>query len=182
MAVYVAVLRAINVGGTGKLPMKELKTACEEAGLARVSTYIASGNLVFDCSGSAAQAKAIVASVLRDRFNLSKNHTIIRTPDDLADALAANPFPDAAADRPSQLLLHFLDEEAAPGAVEALTAYCGPERIHLDGLHLYVDFVEGAGRSKLTPAFLDKALKVPATTRNWNTSRTLLEMALALQS
>ena len=52
MAVFIALLRAVNVGGTGKLSMKELKAACEAAGLQNVSTYIASGNLVFesDCT------------------------------------------------------------------------------------------------------------------------------------
>lgn len=49
---YVAVLRAVNVGGTGKLPMKDLKTLCVDAGFHDIETYIASGNVVFGADGS----------------------------------------------------------------------------------------------------------------------------------
>jgi len=177
MSVFIAVLRAVNVGGTGKLPMKELKAACEAAGLRQVSTYIASGNLVFAHDGAADQAQAIIAAILRDQFGLTKNHTIIRTPDALARALEANPFPDAAAERPAGLMLQFLEATPPDGAAEALAKWTGPERLHLSGDHLYVDYVAGAGTSKLTPAFLERALKVAGTARNWNTSRKLLEMA-----
>src|SRR6478735_3955744 len=47
MTTYIALLRAVNVGGTGKLPMSELKAMCEKAGFTQVRTYIASGNVVF---------------------------------------------------------------------------------------------------------------------------------------
>ena len=172
-------MRAVNVGGTGKLPMKDFKSACEEAGLLKVSTYIASGNLLFDHDGTADQAREIVTQVLRDRFGLVKNHAIIRTPDQLAKALDANPFADAAAERPKQLLLHFLGGSPPAGALEKLKALTGPERLHLDGVHLYVDFIDGVAKSKLTPAVLDRMLSVPAPARNWNTANTLLELARA---
>jgi len=48
MTRYVALLRAVNVGGTGKLPMADLKALCTELGFKRVETYIASGNVIFD--------------------------------------------------------------------------------------------------------------------------------------
>ena len=179
MAVFVAVLRAVNVGGTGKLPMKELKTACEEAGLRKVATYIASGNLVFEHDGAADRARDIVAAILRDRFGLTRNHTIIRAPGALAAAIDGNPFAEAAAGRPSRLMLHFLEAVPPEGAAEALAAWTGPERLHLAGDHLYADFVAGAAESKLTPAFLERTLKVAGTARNWNTARKLLEMARA---
>jgi uncharacterized protein (DUF1697 family) len=176
---FIAVLRAINVGGTGKLPMKDLKSACEEAGLLKVATYIASGNLVFDHDGSADTAKAIVAQILRDKFGLTKNHTIIRTPKMLADAIAANPFPDSAADHANRLLLHFLEATPPAEAAEALAAWTGPEKHHLAGDHLYVDYIAGIADSKLTTAVLDRSLRVAGTARNWNTVRKLLEMAQA---
>jgi len=177
MSVFIAVLRAVNVNGTGKVPMKELKAACEQAGLRDVATYIASGNLVFEHGGTAQQAQAIIAGILRDAFGLTKNHTIIRTPEALAKALADNPFPDAASDRPASLMLQFLEAIPPEGAAEALANWGGPERAHLSGDHLYVDYVEGAGRSKLLPAVLERMLKVAGTARNWNTSQKLLEMA-----
>ena len=181
MSVFIAVLRAINVSGTGKLPMKELKAACEEAGLAKVATYIASGNLVFESPLSADQVKELVARILREQFGLTKNHTIIRSPERLAEALAANPFAEAAAEKPAGVMLSFL--EATPpdpaGAAAALANWSGPERLLLAGDHLYIDYTTGpgAGESKLTPSFLERTLKVAGTARNWNTARKLLEMA-----
>ena len=180
MAVFVALLRAVNVGGTGKLPMAELKSACAAAGLRRVSSYIVSGNLIFESDAPAEAVKALVAGVLRDRFGLAKNHTLLRRPEDLARAIEGNPFAETAAARPNMLMVTFLDGVAVDGAGAALARYQGPERIHLAGDHLYVDYVEGIARSKLTPSFLDKALGVPATARNWNTTRKLLELARAL--
>ena len=182
MTVFIALLRAVNVGGTGKLPMPALKAACEEAGLCRVSTYIASGNVVFDTGKSAAAVKALITDLLRDRFGLTKNHTLIRTPRQLAKVIAGNPFAAAAAKRPNLLMVSFLDGPPQPGAADALAAYAGPERLHLADDHLYIDYAEGVARSKLTPAFLDRALQVPATGRNWNTTNRLLEMARALEA
>jgi uncharacterized protein (DUF1697 family) len=182
VTVFIALLRAINVGGTGKLPMKDLKAACEKAGLEHVSTYIASGNIVFASEKSATAVKSLIAGLLRDHFGLIKNHTLIRVPEDLANVIARNPFAEAAKARPNLLMVNFLDDHPPAGAAAALAAYDGLERLHLDRNHLYVDYREGVARSKLTPAFLDKALKVPATARNWNTTNKLLEMARALEA
>jgi len=181
MAVFIALLRAVNVGGTGRLPMQDLKAACEKAGLRQVSTYIASGNVVFNSDKSAAAVKGLITDLLRDQFGLAKNPTLIRTPRKLATVIAGNPFAAAAAKRPNLLMVNFLDGLPPPGAADALSAYDGPERLQLDGDHLYIDYAEGAARSKLTPAFLAKTLQVPATSRNWNTTNKLLEMARALQ-
>jgi len=58
MTRYIALLRAVNVGGTGKLPMSELKAMCCDAGFARVETYIASGNVVFESKAAPSRVKA----------------------------------------------------------------------------------------------------------------------------
>jgi uncharacterized protein (DUF1697 family) len=181
MAVFIALLRAVNVGGTGKLPMPDLKAACEEAGLERVSTYIASGNVVFKTDKPAATVKSLITQLMRDRFGLGKNHTLIRTPGGLAKVIAGNPFATAAMERPNRLMVNFLDGRPPAGFPEALAAYRGREQLRLDGEHLYIDYVEGIARSKLT-GFLDRELRVPATARNWNTTNRLLDMARALES
>ena len=183
MSVFIALLRAVNVGGTGKLPMKELKAACETAGLAKVRTYIASGNIVFESPLSADQVKELIAKILREQFGLGKNHTIIRSPEQLAAAIEANPFPDSTAVKPAGVMLNFL--EASPpdpeAADAALVQWSGGERLHLAGDHLYVDFTTGPGAAdtKLTPAYLERTLKVAGTARNWNTANKLLEIAKA---
>lgn len=58
MTTYVALLRAVNVGGTGKLPMKYLKELCEKQGFAKVRTYIASGNVIFESAKRESAVKA----------------------------------------------------------------------------------------------------------------------------
>jgi uncharacterized protein (DUF1697 family) len=181
MAVFIALLRAVNVGGTGKLPMQDLKAACTKAGLKRVATYIASGNVVFETDRSAPEVKILLTQLLRDRFGLTRNHALIRTPRSLAKVIAGNPFAAAAAERPNWLMVSFLDGLPPSGVAEALCAYQGPERLKLDADHLYIDYTQGVARSKLT-AFLGKTLKVPATGRNWSTTNRLLEMARALEA
>ncbi|HEY4405261.1 MAG TPA: DUF1697 domain-containing protein [Xanthobacteraceae bacterium] len=181
MAVFIALLRAVNVGGTGKLPMQDLKTACTRAGLKRVATYIASGNVVFETDRSAPEVRVLLTKLLRDRFGLTRNHVLIRTPHSLAKVIGGNPFAAAAAERPNWLMVNFLDDLPPSGVADALYTYQGPERLKLDRDHLYIDYVQGVARSKLTP-FLDKTLKVPATGRNWSTTNRLLEMARALEA
>ncbi|HEY3747231.1 MAG TPA: DUF1697 domain-containing protein [Gemmatimonadaceae bacterium] len=52
MPSFIALLRAVNVGGTSKLPMTHLKTMCEDAGFESVRTYIASGNVIFETAAN----------------------------------------------------------------------------------------------------------------------------------
>jgi uncharacterized protein (DUF1697 family) len=180
MSVFIALLRAVNVGGTGKLPMKDLKAACEAAGLVKVQTYIASGNLVFESPLSSGQVKELIATILAEQFGLTKNHTIIRTPEQLAAAIEAGPFADSVAVKPAGVMLQFLEAPPSdPAACGETLAKWGPERLHLAGEHLYIDYSTGPGAAdtKLTPAFLERILKVPGTARNWNTVQKLLEMA-----
>ena len=65
MPIYVALLRAVNLGGTSKLPMAELKEMCVAEGFTRVQTYIASGNVVLAAKVSASKVKAALEQRLR---------------------------------------------------------------------------------------------------------------------
>jgi uncharacterized protein (DUF1697 family) len=180
MSVFIGLLRAVNVGGTGKLPMPAFRTACEAAGLGHVSTYIASGNVVCSSDKSASCVRELIREILSERFGLPNNDPVIRTPSDLVRIITRNPFSDAAEARPNLLQVHFLDGPPSRGAEALLAGFDGPERLLLDGQHLYIDYVAGIGRSKLTPAILDKMLQVPSTGRNWNTILKLRDMAQAI--
>lgn len=167
MATCVALLRAVNVGGTGKLPMTELRAMAEALGFSAVRTYIASGNLVFGTRLAASTAKARLEAALHERFG-KPCRVLIRSADELAAAIAANPFPEAA---PNRLLVLFLD--APPdGRVLATWPVPGRERLALHGRELFVHFPDGMGPSKLRIPFADIG-----TGRNLNTVRTLLAMA-----
>ena len=169
MPVYIALLRAVNVGGTGKLPMAELRAMCEALGFAHVRTYIASGNVVFE-SGL---AEAAVKKKLEQRLEAYARKPIgavVRSVSELAAVLRANPFPDAAPDRTVAI---FLD---APPPVDALERVSGQkaEEIGLGVREIYVHYKDGIGQSKLRIA----AAKA-GTARNMNTVAKLLEMAQA---
>ena len=167
MTSYVALLRAVNVGGTGKLPMDELKALCEAAGFADVRTYIASGNVVF---GSRLAEKA-VKKALEQRLQEYAGKPVgvmVRTAAEMAAVLAANPFPEAAGNRTVAI---FLDAPPASTALQDVTGVNG-ERLVLGRREIYVHYGEGMASSRL---------KIPAakagTARNMNTIARLVDMA-----
>ena len=104
---YVAMLRAVNVSGTGKLPMAELKAIGEACGFANVRTFIASGNLLFD--SDLAEAEVETRSPARSRpISASRFPVFVRSAAEMAEVAADNPFAD---DKPSRVMAHFI---AAP--------------------------------------------------------------------
>lgn len=167
MTTFIALLRAVNVGGTGKLPMTELKAICEAAGFSNVRTYIASGNVVFDSAlTEKAVAKKLAASL--EEYAGKPVGVMVRTGPEMAAVLEANPFTDAA---PNLTFAIFLD--AAPPA-DTIDAVRGrqDEELSLGTREIYVTYPSGSGASKL---------KIPAaaagTARNINTIAKLAEMA-----
>ena len=104
MAVFVSLLRAVNVGGTGKLPMSDLKRLCETAGFRNVRTYIASGNVVAERDGSEAEAKAALEAELR-AYAGKPVGVIVRTGAEISNVVANNPFPDRSASRTVAIFL-----------------------------------------------------------------------------
>lgn len=177
MKCWVVLLRAVNVGGTGKLPMEDLKSALTSHGLENVRTYIASGNVIVDTDLDGETLRTTVNTILNTQFNISGERSIIVNLATLNRAINSNPFRDAAQQRPTMLHLHFLSSQPHANAETNLTSYKGPERLRLDGQHLYVDYINGAGTTALTGRFLETALGTTGTARNWNTVLHLAEMA-----
>src|SRR6478752_4698562 len=92
MAAFIALLRAVNVGGTGKLPMSDLKAMCETLGFTKVQTYIASGNVIFESRKSESAVKAALEAALQ-KYAGKPVGVLVRTPAELREVVAANPFP-----------------------------------------------------------------------------------------
>ncbi len=172
MTVYVALLRAVNVGGTSKLAMADLKQLGAEAGFDSPRTFIASGNLVFSSSLSGqAACKKLEASL--EQHMGKPVPVMIRTAAEMAAVAAANPFADAPGRR---VLVSFLAEPPPADALEQARGVDG-ERLALGKRVIYVDYCGRLlGRSKL---------RIPAaaagTARNMNTVWKLAEMAGELQ-
>jgi uncharacterized protein (DUF1697 family) len=167
MTSMVALLRAVNVGGTGKLPMSDLEDICEELGFGAVRTYIASGNVVFESRKSEAAIKAALEKRLA-AYAGKPVGVLVRTAAEMAQVLADNPFPKAA---PNRTMAVFLDR--APPA-DTLAGVRGQkhEEIRLGRREIYIHYGEGMGQSKLVIA----AAKA-GTARNMNTVAVLAKMA-----
>ncbi|WP_426106163.1 DUF1697 domain-containing protein [Massilia sp. TSP1-1-2] len=169
MPIYIALLRAVNVGGTGKLPMTELTSMCEKAGFTKVKTYIASGNVVFDSGASEAQVKAALEKALL-AYAGRPVLVLVRSAEEMAAVLAANPFPKAP---PNRTVAIFMDRAPAPDTADKVSGQKS-EELALGKREVYVHYGDGMADSKL---------KVPGaevgTARNMNTVAKLVAMAAA---
>lgn len=180
MPVYVSMLRAVNVGGHNRIKMAELRELCASLGFTGAQTHLQSGNAVFATPDrSAAKLGAKIEAAIERRFGL-RPRVLVRTAAQVRSAVDRFPFSGADLD-PGHLLVVFLAAAPDAAARKALAAYTGPEQIHLDGTELFVHYCNGIGRSRLTTAWIEKALKTEGTGRNLRTLRALLEMAQALE-
>ena len=185
MPTYIALLRAVNVGGTGKLPMSDFRKLLEGLGFKNVQTYIQSGNAVFEARGSAAKVGAAIAAGLEKLMGAPVD-VILRTHDELTRLIAANPFAKEAEANGALVHVGFLSGSASASAGPALQAIAEKyptrrDRYHLAGNHIYFHFPDGAGETKFTGKTVDRAIGVPVTGRNWNTVVKLHQMSKAAQ-
>ena len=168
MTVYVALLRAINVGGSGKLPMKKLAELCTGLGFGEVRTYIQSGNVVF----TSRKGEAAVRKALEPALTKALGHpadVIVRTAAEMAKVFEGNPFPEAP---PAKVGIAFLNRRLTKAALKDVVTP-GKEDVELGRREAYIHFPDGMGRSKLK---LPKAWGA-ATVRNVNTVGRLAAMA-----
>jgi uncharacterized protein (DUF1697 family) len=170
MALHLALLRGINVGGNQKVAMADLRGIFAPLGLGNARSVLQSGNLVFESDGrTAAQLESLLEAEARRRLGLTATW-FVRTAREWKAVVAANPFAEAAKNDPSHLLVLFLKQAPAPPAVRALqAAVVGREEIRVVDRQAYITYPDGIGQSRLTPAILDGKLGQRGTGRNWNT-------------
>ena len=176
MVTYIALLRGINVGGKNKLPMKDLTMLLNGLGLDSVRTYIQSGNVVFQSvQEDTAHLSREISAAINRQFGFEPLILLLRL-EEFAAAVAANPFPDAAAEPKS---LHFFFLSANPenpnlDAIGQLKAES--EEFQLLGNVFYLYAPEGIGRSRLA-ASAERLIGVPVTARNWRSVTSILDLA-----
>jgi len=167
VAAWVALLRAVNVGGTGKLAMSELKAMCDELGFTSVKTYIASGNVVFESRKSEAAIKTALEKRLEAHAGKAVG-VLVRAAAEMAQVAADNPFPKLP---PNRTMALFLDHPPPPDALAGVRGLKS-EKIRLGRREIYIHYSDGMATSKLV---------IPAaktgTARNMNTVATLAKMA-----
>jgi uncharacterized protein (DUF1697 family) len=167
MPVYVALLRAVNVGGTGKLPMTDLVAMAQSVGFRDPETCIASGNLVFESPGS----ETVVKKILEDALTAYAGKPVgvlVRTADQMMAVLAANPFPDRA---PNRTVAIFLDAPPPAHGLDDVVAPDG-EEVRAGVREIYVHYGESMARSRL-----ELAAAKSGTARNINTINRLARIA-----
>jgi uncharacterized protein (DUF1697 family) len=176
MARYVALLRGINVGGHRKVPMADLRSLAEDAGLTDARTYVASGNLVFSAERKSESAlEALLEKAIETRFGFDVD-VLVRAAEAWDEIAAANPFPEDSQAAPSKVMATIGRRPATDADVESLRPRATEnEKVARSGGVLWFYYGDGSGRSKLAAAPIQGLW----TTRNWRTVETLQAMLRA---
>ncbi len=202
MATYVALLRAVNVGGHAPLAMADLRRCLEGLGLRDVRTHLQSGNVLFTADEAPPLEYATAIEVRVERDFGPRVGVRVLSAGELARVTASNPFAAAPSDDGRALHVTFLfsaaserdfgpASEAAFGAVHQAAfdklelpaaegeeaAFVGPPALMTPVVYLCLP--QGYGRTKLNNAYFERALGAAATTRSWRTVRALADLAAA---
>jgi uncharacterized protein (DUF1697 family) len=173
MICFAVLLRAVNIGPGLRVTSADLRGAADDAGLGAARALLNSGNLVVTPGTSGVTRADDVARLVQEQLaaRLGQDVPAVGLSGRQLEAIAgANPFPAAARDHPAQLQVHvpFGDLDEA-GVARLDLANAGREVLATAVGVLYVHYVDGIGRSKLTPKVIDRAVGAPTTARNWNT-------------
>jgi uncharacterized protein (DUF1697 family) len=164
---FVALLRAVNVGGTGALRMPELVAICVAAGFSDVRTYIQSGNVVFQSRLSGTRARGVLERALEDALG-RKVDVVLRDAEAMRAVVLNNPMPDAPG---AKLAVVFSSKPVPKGIGDSVTGRVR-EQVFPSGNEVYVYYPDGMGRSKLKLPTLPGVV----TVRNLNTVAALARM------
>lgn len=179
---YIALLRGINVGTSGRIRMDALKRLLEEAGLSNVSTYIQSGNVLFDATLSEAEAREAIERALKDGAGIA-TVAVVRTASEFQAIISRNPFSAeeiaaAQAENAEGESFHACLLPAKPSAldIEKLNAIApSSDKYSVDDRTLYLLLRQSIRVSKLAQRV--QKIFPNMTVRNWNTMRTLSELS-----
>ncbi len=178
----VALLRGINVTGQKSVPMAALRELAEKLRYERPETYIQSGNLLITTGDAPEDVEAALEKAIARRFGFPVD-VMVRSSKDWKRYEKGGPFKDSEKKRPQVVYLATTKRPPVRGAVEELMSRAkGGERVALEKGVLWIDFNEGAGRSKLTPAVLDRVVGSSVTLRNFRTVQKIAEMIHAREA
>jgi uncharacterized protein (DUF1697 family) len=182
MQTYIALLRGINVSGHKLIKMETLRKVLEELNFKNISTYIQSGNILFQSDEkSIPKLEKQIIDLIYKHFSFDVPVTIV-TPADLKKIVKDNPYAERKLEDPAQPYVSFLSEVPSAEKLEILKAidFKGDNFINIDKA-LYINYVNFAGNSKLSNAIIESKLKLSSTARNWKTVLKLIELAEAIR-
>ena len=170
MTRFVALLRAINVAGHQTVAMADLRDLLGDLKLANPQTLLQSGNAVFGTNRKTSRALEIALEAAASKRLGLDTPWFLRSAAEWEAIITGNPFPREAQADPARLHVVVLKGKPAPAGVRALQAsITGREVVRPGARHLYITYPDGAGRSRLTNAVIERALGTSGTARNWNT-------------
>jgi len=170
---YFVFLKGVNVSGNTKVDMTILKSKLNENGFTNVITYLNSGNLIIETDKSSSEIKKIVSKVIKNYFNLNLD-LIVKNEIELKSILANNPFTSEDIEK-SKLLINFMSKNIEEQKLNILRDIDGIiEQMQYKGEVLYIHYINGVGRSKLTTDLIERKLGVFVTGRNIKTIESLL--------
>jgi uncharacterized protein (DUF1697 family) len=182
MTTYVALLRAVNVGGRNMIKMAELKRMFEALDFGRVQTYIQSGNVLFTSEQAEESLRRRIEREIEATFGFPVT-VVLRTPAELRQLIANCPFAADALQDGESLYVSLLAEEPQQEGIERLLAFnSAVDECHVVGREVYLLYRQRMPDSKLQNNLLEQKLGVRATARNWRTLNTLATMAQALEA
>ena len=170
MAIYIGLLRAVNVAARNMISMSDLRDLLTGIGAQDGRTLLQSGNVVFRSDERSAGAlEQQMEAAAAERLRLTTD-VFVRSAAEWKAIIKANPFPREAKQDPSHLLVVPLKVTPKPVRVTALQgAITGSEIVKVHGPCAYIIYPDGIGRSRLTSALIEKHLETRGTGRNWNT-------------
>jgi uncharacterized protein (DUF1697 family) len=175
MGKYIAFLRAVNIGSTA-LTMEDLRNTFEYIGYKKVKTYIQSGNAVFEHSESnKRRMEAEINSELKNRVNVA-TVAIVLTKEELKAIAEVHPLAQLGEEK--NLYVTLLSHEPAKEDVEVLMETMNDIDKHVVKHRIvYSYYGEGYETSRRSNNFIEKILKVSATTRNWATIKAVTDLS-----
>jgi len=182
MAIFIALLRGINVGGQKKIVMASLKELFGKLGFHNVTTYIQSGNVVFRSfeKDSSKIAKSVEKGI-RDRYSYDVG-VIVKSLDELSETIRTNPFNETDLGKGEKIYFTLLFQKPAKETVSMLKKFDNEvDDLAVKEKTVYLLCRKGYGRSMYSNNFIEKVLKVKATTRNLETMKKLVEIGNSLK-
>ena len=170
MTTHIALLRAVNVGGSNRLAMADLRSLFTGLGFESVQTLLQSGNVVFTSSSRASKKlESILEAGAEANLDLQTDF-FVRSAKEWESVVQHNPFAQEAQKDPSKFVVVLLKNAPSTRAVRSLqSSIMGPELVRAYGRQAYIAYPDGIGRSRLTAPAIEKALGGRGTARNWNT-------------
>ena len=175
---YISLLHGINVGGQRRIRMEELRALYESLNFNNVSTYLQSGNVIFDSHKSSISGLTnTIETAIEQTFGFSVT-TLIRTKKEFYNLIESNPFLDECNGDITRLHVTFLsDTPSSSSVIEIKEVDCGSDQLFISGKEIHLYCPNGYGRTKLSNSFFERKLGMSATTRNWKTVTTLFDLS-----